>query len=121
MTAITIHPDVRNTLTYADTVFDHLLSHIEKIRAVTTERVNEDRDIAVKVDASGQLIDLWLKPGILDKKTAAQIAKEITRLAAVAGSESTDQVAELRRAAHDAPTFAAVVAEQEKHDVPEPK
>ena len=29
---------------------------------------------------NGQLQDLWLKPGILDRKTAAEIAKEITRL-----------------------------------------
>ena len=88
-----IHPDVKNTLAYADTVYDHLLRHIEKMKGIAAERLSEDKDIAVKVDMNGQLQDLWLKPGILDRKTAAEIAKEITRLVTTAGQETADQIA----------------------------
>lgn len=108
-----IHPDVRNTLLYADTVHDHLLSTIEKMNGLAAEGMSEDKDIAVRVDMNGQLADLWLKPGILDRKTAAEIAKEITRLVTTAGQQNADRVAELFRAAHDLPDFDAVVAEHE--------
>ncbi|GAT04566.1 hypothetical protein [Mycolicibacterium fortuitum] len=116
-----IHPDVKNTLHYADTVYDHLLKHIEKIKALAAERISEDRDIAVKVDMKGQLVDLWLKPGILDRKTAAEIAKEITRLVTAAGQETAEQIAELVRAAHEYPDFDTVVAEQENSTAAEPE
>jgi hypothetical protein len=108
-----IHPDVRNTLLYADTVHDHLLSHIEKMKGLAAERISEDGDIAVKVDMNGQLLDLWLKPGILDRKKAALIAKEIAQLITTAGQETAEQIAELFRAAHDLPDFDTVVAEHE--------
>ncbi|BBN50909.1 hypothetical protein [Mycobacterium avium] len=108
-----LHPDVRNALVYADTVHDHLLSHIEKMKGVLAERLSEERDIAVKVDMNGQLVDLWLKPGILDRKPAAEIAKEITRLVATAGQETAAQIAALFRAAHDLPDFDTVIAEHE--------
>lgn len=110
---VEIHPDVTKSLLFADTVQDHLLTHIDKIKALTSEGLSEDRDIAVKVDMNGELIDLWLKPGILDKKTAAEIAKEITRLVTSAGQESAAQVSELFRAAHEFPDFDTVVAEYE--------
>ncbi|WP_277243978.1 hypothetical protein [Mycolicibacterium obuense] len=115
-----IHPDVRNTLLYADTVHDHLLSTIEKMRALAAEGISEDKDIAVKVDMNGQLAALWLKPGILDRKTAAEIAKEITRLVTTAGQQNSDQVAELFRAAHELPDFDAVVAAHGSGDTTEP-
>jgi len=108
-----IHPDVRNALLYADTVHDHLLSHIEKMKGLIAERISEDRDIAVKVDMKGQLADLWLKPGILDRKSAAEIAKEITRLVTSAGQETAEQIADLVRAAHDYPDMDTVVAEHQ--------
>jgi hypothetical protein len=107
-----IHPDVRNTLLYADTVHDHLLSHIEKMRALTSERLSEDRYIAVKVDMNGQLIGLWLKPGVLDTKKPAEIAKEITRLVTAAGQESAAEINALFQAAHQLPDFDTVVAAQ---------
>jgi hypothetical protein len=116
-----IHPDVKNALLYADTVQDHLLTHIEKMKAITTERVTEDHDIAVKVDMNGQIVDLWLKPGILDSKTAAEIAKEITRLVTAAGQESADQVVALYRAAHELPDVDTVVADQETDDAADPE
>ena len=108
-----IHPDVKNTLAYADTVYDHLLRHIEKMKGIAAERLSEDKDIAVKVDMNGQLQDLWLKPGILDRKTAAEIAKEITRLVTTAGQETAEQIAAIFQAAHDLPPFDDVVAQQE--------
>ncbi|KAA1250704.1 hypothetical protein F0Q45_08400 [Mycobacterium simiae] len=110
-----IHPDVKNTLHYADTVYDHLLSHIEKMKATAAERISEDRDIAVKVDMNGQLVDLWLKPGILDRKPAAEIAKDITRLVTTTGHEIAEQIAEIFRAAHDLPDFDTVIAEYENN------
>lgn len=108
-----IHPDVKNTLLYADSVHDHLLSHIEKMKGLIAERISEDKDIAVKVDMNGQLADLWLKPGILDRKPAADIAREITRLVTTAGQETAGQIADLFRAAHEFPDFDSVVAEHE--------
>lgn len=105
-----IHPDVRNTLLYADAVYDQLLAHIEEMKGVLAERLSEDRDIAVKVDMNGQLVDLWLKPGILDRKSAAEIAKEITRLVTTAGQETAEQIAAIFQAAHDLPDFDEVIA-----------
>lgn len=116
-----IHPDVRNTLLYADTVHDHLLGHIEKMKSVLAERLSEERDIAVKVDMNGQLVDLWLKPGILDRKTAAEIAKEITRLVTTAGQETAEQIAALYQAAHDLPDFDTVIAEHENDPDADPE
>ncbi|WP_099020949.1 hypothetical protein [Mycolicibacterium palauense] len=116
-----IHPDVKNTLAYADTVYDHLLRHIEKMKGIAAERLSEDKDIAVKVDMNGQLLDLWLKPGILDRKTAAEIAKEITRLVTTAGQETAEQIAEIFQAAHDLPDFGEVVAQQENAPGAEPE
>jgi hypothetical protein len=110
---VLIHPDVKNTLLYADTVHDHLMSHIDKIKALISEGLSEERDIAVKVDMNGQLVDLWLKPGILDRKPAADIAREITRLVTTAGQEVATQVAQLFAAAHQLPDFDSVVAESQ--------
>jgi hypothetical protein len=105
-----IHPDVKNALLYADTVHDHLLSHIEKMKATVAECLSEDSDIAVKVDMNGQIVDLWLKPGILDRKAAAEIAKEITRLVTAAGHETAKQIASLYLAAHDLPDFDTAIS-----------
>lgn len=111
-----IHSDVKNTLQYADTVYDHLMRHIEKMKGLVAERLSEDKDIAVKVDMNGQIQDLWLKPGILDRKTAAEIAKEITRLVTTAGAETAEQIAEIFQAAHDLPDFDEVVAANASDD-----
>ena len=112
---------MKNTLLYADTVYDHLLRHIEKMKGIAAERLSEDKDIAVKVDMNGQLQDLWLKPGILDRKTAAEIAKEITRLVTTAGQETAEQIAAIFPAAHALPDFDEVVAQQENDPGAEPE
>jgi len=111
-----IHPDVKNTLLYADTVYDHLLRHIEQMKGIVAERLSEDKDIAVKVDMNGQLQDLWLKPGILDRKTAAEIAREITRLVTTAGQENAEQITAIFQAAHVLPDFDEVVAANTSDD-----
>lgn len=111
-----IHPDVRNTLLYADAVYDHHMSHIEKMRSILGERLSEDKDIAVKVDMYGQLVDLWLKPGILDRKSAAEIGKEITRLVTAAGQENAEKITEIFLAAHVLPDFDEVVAANASDD-----
>ncbi|WP_342314698.1 hypothetical protein LIX17_25995 (plasmid) [Mycobacterium avium subsp. hominissuis] len=116
-----IHPDVKNTLLYADAVYDHQMGYIEKMRSVLGERLSEDKDIAVKVDMYGQLVDLWLKPGILDRKPAAEIAKEITRLVMTAGQETAEQMSALFQAAHDLPDFDTVIAEHENNAGADPE
>lgn len=110
---VEIHPDVRNALLYADTVRDHLLSHIDQMRSASAERHSEDGEIAVKVDMTGQLTGLWFKPGLLDRKPADAIAKELTRLVSSAAKESAEHVARLFSGAHEYPTFTDVVAEYE--------
>lgn len=119
MTMTVIHPDVRDALNYADTVQDHLLGALDKMRSLTSERLSEDREIAVKVDASGQLVDLWFKPGLLDRRPAREIAREVTRLVTAAGADSAAAVAELFRKAHQYPTFEEFAAKQ-KTASPEP-
>ncbi|MDQ1250855.1 MAG: hypothetical protein QG597_5235 [Actinomycetota bacterium] len=107
-----IHPDVRDSLAYADTVQDHLLGALDKMRSLTSERLSEDREIAVKVDASGQLVDLWFKPGLLDRRSAREIAREVTRLVTAAGADSAAAVADLFRQAHQYPSFEEFAAKQ---------
>jgi hypothetical protein len=110
MTAI--HPEVRDALAYTDTVQDHMLGALDKMKALTSERLSEDRDIAVKVDMQGQLIDLWFKPGTLDRRPAKDIAREVTRLVTAAGADSAAAVAELFRQAHRYPAFDEFAGER---------
>jgi len=107
-----IHPEVRDALAYADTVQDHLLGALDKMRTLSTERLSEDRTIAVKVDASGQLIDLWFKPGLLDRRPAKDIAREVTRLVTAAGADSAAAVADLFAQAHRYPSYEDFAANQ---------
>jgi DNA-binding protein YbaB len=107
-----IHPDVRDAMAYADTVQDHLLSALDKMRTLSTERLSEDRAIAVKVDAAGQLVDLWFKPGLLDRRPAKDIAREVTRLVTAAGADSAAAVADLFQQAHQYPSYDEFAAKQ---------
>lgn len=107
-----IHPEVRDALTYADTIQDHLLAALDRMRSLTSERLSEDREIAVRVDAAGQLVDLWFKPGLLDRRSARDIAREVTRLVTAAGADSVAAVDELFRQAHQYPSFEEFAATQ---------
>lgn len=107
----TIHPDVQNTLDYSDAVQESLLSYVDKMKGHRSERVSEDRDIAVKVDMSGQLDYLWLKPGLLDRKSPALIAKELTALVTGAAADSKEVIASLYQQAHQLPDMEEVVQE----------
>lgn len=101
---------------HIDAVSEHLGSHIEQAQSVTVTRTSEDGDVTVTVDGCGQLSDLWLQPGILDRKAAAEIATEITRLVTNAGQQIAEQMsALLQAAAHDLPEFDTVIAEQENN------
>ena len=113
-----IHPDVINTFKWVDAVQDKRLSRLDQMLAHTSEGISEDRDIAVKVDMNGQLADLWLKPGLLDRKSAAVIAKEITQLVAAAARESVETVARLFREGDEPPTFEEVLAESDAASPP---
>ncbi|MGV0743874.1 hypothetical protein [Mycolicibacterium sp. XJ870] len=99
--SVVIHPDVQRALDYADALKERLYTYRDKMTALTGERVSKDGDIAVKVDLSGQLIDLWLKPGLLDNKSPAAIAREITEMVTEVGADVAGQVGELYREAHD--------------------
>ena len=114
-----IHPDVRDALEYADTVQDHLLGALDKMRELTSERLSDDRTIAVKVDSAGQLVDLWFKPGLLDRRPARDIAREVTRLVAAAGAASAAAVADLFAQAHRYPSFEEFTANR-KTGSPDP-
>lgn len=96
-----VHPDVLAALEEADRLTERLLTSIEKMRSLTAEKLSKDHDIAVKVDMSGQLVDLWFKPGLLDRKDPAAIAKEVTELAAAAAQDAAagvDQIFQDSRA-----------------------
>ncbi len=112
LTMAAIHPEVRDALDYTDTVQDHMLGALDKMRSLTSERLSEDRDIAVKVDMQGQLVDLWFKPGLLDRRPAKDIAREVTRLVTAAAAESAAAVSELFRQAHRFPGFDEFAAER---------
>ncbi|GAB3030252.1 hypothetical protein [Mycobacterium bourgelatii] len=90
-----VDPEVQRALDFADELSDRLMSALDQIRAYTAERLSKDEDIAVKVDMNGQLVDLWLKPGVLDRKSAAMIAKEISQLTVAAGEDAAAEVARL--------------------------
>jgi hypothetical protein len=100
-----IHPDVAAALAYADTVRNHLLDALDQLTDLTSERLSADRDIAVKVDTNGQLVDLWFKPGLLDRKTAKEISREVTRLITDAGAASAATAQKLFAQAHNYPSF----------------
>jgi hypothetical protein len=101
-----VHPDVLAVLEESDRLTERLLTSIERMRTLTAEKLSKDQDIAVKVDMSGQLVDLWFKPGLLDRKDPAAIAKEVTALAAAAVKDAAagvDQIFQESRAAADGP------------------
>ncbi len=115
-----VHPDVRNAIDYNDAAQDRLHGHLDRMRALTVERVSRDRDIAVKVDVHGQLVDLWFKPGLLDRKPAAEIAKEITRLVTTANRDGAAALDEIVTSAYRAPTYTEFLRDrQQPTDAPE--
>ncbi|MCV7200175.1 hypothetical protein [Mycobacterium angelicum] len=90
-----VHPEVQKAMDFADQVSERLMASLDEMRTYTAERLSEDREIAVKVDMNGELVDLWLKPGVLDRKSAAAIAKEISRLVAATNEDAAAAVARL--------------------------
>jgi hypothetical protein len=114
-----VDPDVRAALAYADAVQDRLSSVLDEMRSLTTERLSKDREIAVKVDANGQLVDLWFKPGVLDRRSAKDIARELTRLVIACAAASADATGELVRQAHNLPTFDEFKATENRTAIPE--
>lgn len=92
-------------LAYIDVVQDHLLTHIDKVKGYTAQKLSATGDIAVKLDLSGQLVDLWMKPATLDRRIAADIAKEITALITAARQEAAAAAAEIFGQADDLPAL----------------
>lgn len=99
-----VNPEVQKALDFADKVSDRLMASLDEMRTYTADRLSEDGEIAVKVDMNGQLVDLWLKPGVLDRKSAAAIAKDISRLVATAGQDAAAEAARLYQETADADT-----------------
>lgn len=95
-----IHPDVREVLDEAERAKERMHDSMDKIRAHTSERVNKDKDIAVKVGTFGNLVKVWLKPGVLERKKPAQIAKEITGLVTDAAEEASTTTTAWYRQSH---------------------
>lgn len=98
-----INPEVQKALDFADEVSDRLMASLDEMRTYTADRLSEDGEIAVKVDMNSQLVDLWLRPGVLDRKSAAVIAKDISRLVAAAGHDAAAAVARLYDPSADEP------------------
>ncbi|SHU71281.1 Uncharacterised protein [Mycobacteroides abscessus subsp. abscessus] len=98
--SMVIHPDVQEALGEAEQAKEHMHNSMDKIRAHTSERVNKDKDIAVKVGTYGNLVKVWLKPGVLERKKPNQIAKEITGLVTDAADEASTTTTAWYREAH---------------------
>jgi hypothetical protein len=96
-----IHPDVEHALAESGALIERLLDAVDKMRSLTAERLSKDGDIAVKADMSGQLIDLWFKPGLLDRKDPRAIAKEVTALAVAAAQAAAAEVDQIFRDSRD--------------------
>ncbi|WP_457181132.1 hypothetical protein [Mycobacteroides abscessus] len=101
--SMVIHDDVREVLDEADQTKERLHDSMDKIRGYTGERLNKDKDIAVKVGTYGNLVKVWLKPGVLERKKPAQIAKEITSLVTDAAGEAAATTSAWYREAHQLP------------------
>lgn len=97
-----VHPDVLAVLEESDRLTERLLTAIDRMRSLQAEKLSKDQDIAVKVDMSGQLVELWFKPGILDRKDPAVIAKEVTALAFAAAQDAAAGVDQIFRESRDA-------------------
>ncbi|KXO94302.1 hypothetical protein AXK61_23795 [Tsukamurella pseudospumae] len=79
-----VHPVVQRTLDIADAGRDRIGEVCEGAEAARHGTANKDGDIAVQVNFRGELVDLWLKPGVLDVKRPGRIATEIAALIAEA-------------------------------------
>lgn len=93
---------------HLEEVAQHLRNSVVQMESIAVEQSSADGEIAVKVDLCGQLIDLRLEPGILARRTAAEIAGEITRLVTTAGQEATKQAEDVLRGASRIPEFEPV-------------
>lgn len=102
-------------------VSEHLRGHVAQMESVSATRTSENGDITVKVDMNGQIQDLWLEPGILDRTTAAEIAEQITGLVSTAGQQTAEQVARIFQAAHEFPDVDTMLATRENPPGAEPE
>ncbi|WP_157517357.1 YbaB/EbfC family nucleoid-associated protein [Mycobacterium sp. MS1601] len=93
---------------HLEEVAQHLHKSVVQMKTIAVEQSSADGEVAVKVDLSGQLIDLRLEPGILARRTAAEIAGEVTRLVTTAGQEAAKQAEDVFRRASQIPEFEPV-------------
>ncbi|KXO94314.1 hypothetical protein [Tsukamurella pseudospumae] len=111
-----VHPAVRQTLDITRDVIDLLQSAREEALASQAGVLNDDGDIAVNVDHRGALVNVWFKPGVLDRKRPARVAAEINALLATAGDAS---IAKSQQLITDAmkivPTLVADLPEESEY------
>lgn len=82
-----VHPVVLRTLDVAREVIELLRAAEEQAAAVQFGARHGDGEIAVRVDDRGTLTEVWLRPGVMDRRRPAEIAAEINvLLGTLAGS-----------------------------------
>lgn len=97
-----------DTKLHLEEVAQHLHKSVVQMKSIVVEQSSVDGEVAVKVDLCGQLIDLRLEPGLLARKSAAEIAEEVTRLVTTAGQEAAKQAEDVFRRASRIPEFEPV-------------
>ncbi|SLH38986.1 hypothetical protein [Mycobacteroides abscessus] len=83
------HPDVDKALNRANETVERCYDGKDKIAAYIGVSLSKDKDIAIKVGSYGQLVEVWLKPGLLHSKPIKQIEKEFNELLGKASVEAS--------------------------------
>lgn len=79
-----VNPALNRLLKISSEVVEVLRSIQDDLGCVNAGVINEDGDIAIRVDKHGTLADVWLKPGVADTKSPRTLAFELNRLLAQA-------------------------------------
>ena len=90
-----VHPDVTAALQHTEAVKERLYAGRDKITQYVGTRTSDDKDIAIKVGAYGQLIDIWFKPGITSRKPIKDIEKQVNVLLAQACANAAETTAKI--------------------------
>lgn len=90
-----VNPALNRLLEVSNEVVELLRSIQDDLGRTRAGVINEDGDIAVRVDQQGTLTDVWLRPGVVDTKSPRALASELNRLlakAAVDVSQTSSEV-----------------------------
>ena len=75
-----IHPVVQRTLDLTDIGIESMRSTRETVDSIEVNLLSPTRDLAVRVSATGEVLDIWIKPGLLDQKSTDDIARQLSKL-----------------------------------------